>query len=56
MLNKIEAHVNEEAENLAKIQSDKEAATQKLAASESECNNLKEVIKRLQQSPAKYIT
>ena len=47
MLGKIEAHVNEEAQNMAKIQSDKEEVSNKLVASEAECNNLKEVIKQL---------
>lgn len=50
MLDKIETHVNEEAQNMLKIQSDKEEVQNKLAASESECNNLKEVIKSLQSS------
>lgn len=44
MLDKIETHVNEEAQNMLKIQSDKEEVQNKLAASESECNNLKETV------------
>ena len=48
MLDKIETHVNEEAQNMLNIQSDKEEVQNKLAASESECNILKEVINQLQ--------
>lgn len=47
MLSKIEAHVNEEAQNLAKIQSDKEEVSNKLVASEAECNNLKETVNQI---------
>ena len=49
MLDKIESHVNEEAQKSAKIQSDKAEISKKLEASEAECNNLKEVIKQLKQ-------
>jgi len=47
MLDKIETHVNEEAQNMLNIQSDKEEVQNKLAASEAECNILKEAVKNI---------
>jgi len=47
MLDKIESHVNEEAQKSAKIQSDKAVISKKLEASEAECNNLKETVSQI---------